>query len=92
MKPLAGHMTPPPVPMPPRLPTPDLSDVDEVAFWSCCSYSSSNKYSTHEKRCDGYNDDDNDDYNDEDNDDENARVWNSMGERPSPPAQRSATQ
>lgn len=44
-EPLAEAMTPPPAPLPPRLPTPDLSDVDEDAFWSCCRSSKSSRCS-----------------------------------------------
>ena len=35
-KSLADPKMPPPAPMPPRLPTPELSDIDEGEFWSCC--------------------------------------------------------
>ncbi|MCJ1349844.1 hypothetical protein MMC31_008086 [Peltigera leucophlebia] len=31
---------------PPRLPTPDLSDVDEDEFWSCCGASASSRLDT----------------------------------------------
>lgn len=34
---------PPKVKAPRRLPTPDLSDVEEDAFWSCCSSSDSSR-------------------------------------------------
>ena len=77
-EPLAGAMTPPPAPLPPRLPTPDLSDVDEDAFWSCCRPSERNKCS-------------NLSFGRTDNTDDDAGLWNDMGKRPHPWAHRSAT-
>ena len=46
-KPLAYLKTPPRAPSPPRLPTPDVSDLDEDDLWSCCgsSWSSLSKES-----------------------------------------------
>ena len=35
-KPLAYLKVPPKAPSPPRLPTPDLSELDEDDLWSCC--------------------------------------------------------
>lgn len=35
-KPLAHSKVPPKAPSPPRLPTPDLSELDEDDLWSCC--------------------------------------------------------
>lgn len=36
---------PPKAPSPPRLPTPDLSDIEEDDMWSCCMVSDSNESS-----------------------------------------------
>ncbi|KAL2041895.1 hypothetical protein N7G274_005082 [Stereocaulon virgatum] len=48
-KPLADIRVPPPAPRPPRLPTPDLSDVEEDELWSCCrSFSGSADRVSHE--------------------------------------------
>ena len=69
-EPLAEAMTPPPAPLPPRLPTPELSDVDEDAFWSCCRSSKSS-------RCNNLNDR-------TDDTDEDGELWNDMGKRPHP--------
>ena len=33
-----GSMVPPPAPSPPRLPTPELDDIDD-ACWDCCAFS-----------------------------------------------------
>ena len=68
-EPLTGATTPPPAPLPPRLPTPDLSDVDEDAFWSCCKASESSKCSN---LCYG-KPNDNDDV---------VGLWDHMGKRP----------
>lgn len=38
-----GRRSPPKVKAPRRLPTPDLSDVEEDAFWSCCSSADSSR-------------------------------------------------
>lgn len=38
-----GGSNPPKMKRPPRLPTPDLSEVDEDEFWSCCYASASGK-------------------------------------------------
>ena len=38
-KPLAHLKVPPKAPSPPRLPTPDLSELDEDGLWSCCESS-----------------------------------------------------
>ena len=48
-KPLAYLRTPPKAPSPPRLPTPDVSDLEEDDLWSCCgsSWSSLSKESNH---------------------------------------------
>ena len=70
-EPLAEAMTPPPAPLPPRLPTPELSDVDEDAFWSCCRSSKSS-------RCSNLDNDRIDDTN------EDGELWNEMGKRPHP--------
>lgn len=47
-KPLAPLNTPPKAPSPSRLPTPDVSDLEEDALWSCCgsSWSSLSKESS----------------------------------------------
>ena len=47
-KPLAHLKMPPKAPSPPRLPTPDLSDLEEDDLWSCCgsSWSSLSKESS----------------------------------------------
>lgn len=68
VEPFAGSMTPPAAPLPPRLPTPDLSDVDEDAFWSCCRPSESSKCSN---PC----------YGRTDNDDDEVGIWDQMGKR-----------
>ena len=68
VEPFAGSMTPPAAPLPPRLPTPDLSDVDEDAYWSCCKPSESSKCSN---VCYGRND----------NNDDGVGVWDDMGKR-----------
>ena len=68
VEPFAGSMTPPAAPLPPRLPTPDLSDVDEDTLWSCCRPSKISKCS---KLCSGRIDDD----------DDEDRVWDDMGKR-----------
>ena len=34
----AERQTPPPAPSPPRLPTPDLEEISESAFWSCSKF------------------------------------------------------
>ena len=68
-EPLTGAVTPPPAPLPPRLPTPDLSDVDEDAFWSCCRPSESSKCSNF---CYGKTDDNDDEFG----------LWDHMGKRP----------
>ena len=51
-KPLAYLKTPPKAPSPPRLPTPDVSDVEEDDLWSCCgsSWSSLSKESVSRDR------------------------------------------
>lgn len=67
-EPFAGSMTPPAAPLPPRLPTPDLSDVDEDAFWSCCKPFESSKCSNH---CYGRNDDNADEVG----------IWDHMGKQ-----------
>ena len=69
-EPLTGATTPPPAPLPPRLPTPDLSDVDEDTLWSCCRPSESNKCNNH---CYGKTDDT----------DNEVGLWDHMGKRPS---------
>ena len=68
VEPFAGSMTPPAAPLPPRLPTPDLSDVDGDAFWSCCRPSESSNCSN---LCYGRND----------NNDDEAGIWDDMGKR-----------
>ena len=70
-EPLAEAMTPPPAPLPPRLPTPELSDVEEDAFWSCCRSSKSSK-------CSNLSNDRTDDT------DKDGSLWNEMGKRPRP--------
>ena len=70
-EPLADAMTPPPAPLPPRLPTPDLSDVDEDAFWSCCRHSKSSKCSSSTSGRADITDGD-------------GGLWNDMGKRPHP--------
>lgn len=40
--PPANMKVPPKAPSPPRLPTPDLSDVEEDDLWTCCSFPGSN--------------------------------------------------
>ena len=70
-EPLIDAMTPPPAPLPPRLPTPDLSDVDEDAFWSCCRPSESS-------RCSNFG------YGRSDKSDDDVKLWNDMGKRTPP--------
>ena len=65
-EPLVDAITPPPAPLPPRLPTPDLSDVDEDAFWSCCRPSESS-------RCSNFS------YGRSDKTDDDVELWNDMG-------------
>ena len=73
-EPLADAITPPPAPLPPRLPTPDLSDVDEDAFWSCCRPSKISNFR----------------YGRNDAIDDDVGLWNDMGKRPHPQTHRSA--
>ena len=54
--PLAYLKMPPKAPSPPRLPTPDVSDVEEDDLWSCCE-SSWASMSTESSRCDRKADD-----------------------------------
>ena len=64
-KPLADIRVPPPAPLPPRLPTPDLSDFEEDKLWSCCrSFSGSADRVSHE--CN-------------DTDSEEDGIWDDMG-------------
>ena len=70
-EPLADAMMPPPAPLPPRLPTPDLSDVDEDAFWSCCR-------PTESSRCSNFS------YGRADKTDDDVGLWNDMGKQPHP--------
>ncbi len=51
-KPLAHLKMPPEAPSPPRLPTPDLSDVEEDDLWSCCG-SSWSSLGMESSRCNG---------------------------------------
>ena len=50
-KPLAHLGGPPKAPSPPRLPTPDLSELDEDDLWSCCG-STLSSLSKESSRCD----------------------------------------
>ena len=66
-KPLADPRMPPAAPLPPRLPTPDLSDVEEDEFWSCCkSFNRSARNVSNDCT---------------DVDDEGDGVWDEMGKR-----------